>query len=276
MAKEFNGIRNHARIALVFIIAIAAGWGAPGIGHAQDSGIKGFLKRTATALVGHPQTNTTQEKGIVPRNVDAIPGTISTGQAVTKGPVYRPSGRTDFKGLFEGYSVAKNVPRGRFPRVALTFETYGGSVACWNVRATIWQSARDHHDERFELCDAPLVSHDDLGATTVMADPSLALRSVITGKHTLSLPGLTVTDQRTTGPNPPRVSFDVSFGASTPNRSNLRAQYNAIISRAMVVSGYVSKADAGGSDSMRDASRAGSTGQLMWVAGFAPGGNQDH
>jgi hypothetical protein len=241
---------------------------------AQDTGFKDFLKHATAAVMGQPQ-NASTSKNMLPGNVDAVPGTIAVGQAVTDGAVYRPTGRSEFKGIFDGYSVAKNVPRGRFPRVALTFETYGGSVACWQVRATIWQSARNHRDERFELCDAPIVSHDDLGATTIMADPSLALRGVIQGKHILALPGLTVTDERTTGPNPARSPFAVSFGASTPNRSNLEAQYEAILSRAMVVSGYVSKSDAGGSD-MRDASRAGSAEQLMWVAGFAPGGNQDH
>lgn len=261
------------RFFTLFAVVTAA-VAAPSVVHAQDTGFKGFLKQATTAVIGQPQ-NENAGKNILPKNVGAIPGTIAVGQAVTDGAVYRPTGRSEFKGLFDGYSVAKNVPRGRYPRAALTFETYGGSVACWKVRATIWQSSKTHHDEHFELCDAPIVTHDDLGQTTIMPDPSLSLRGVITGKHLLGLPGLTITDERTTGPNPPRSPFAVSFGASTPNRSNLTAQYEAILSRAMVVSGYVSKSDAGGSD-MRDASRAGSAGQLLWVAGFAPGGNQDH
>jgi len=274
MANHAHSTWTRAFGALTIIIAALFSTGTPRTSSAQDTGFKGFLKNATAAVMGQPQSPSSS-KNVMPRNVNDIPGTIAVGQAVTTGSVYRPTGRSEFKGIFDGYSVAKNVPMGRFPRVALTFETYGGSVACWKVRATIWQSARNHHDERFELCDAPIVSHDDLGATSVMPDPSLSLRSVIQGKHILALPGLTVTDERTTGPNPPRSPFAMSFGASTPNRGNLRVQYEAIISRAMVVSGYVSKSDAGGSD-MRDASRAGSAGQLLWVAGFAPGGNQDH
>jgi hypothetical protein len=48
------------------------------------------------------------------------------------------------------------------------------------------------------------------------------------------------------------------------------------MARAMVISGYAARSDVSGSNSMISSTMAGSAGQLMWLAGFAPGGNQDH
>lgn len=245
--------------------------------HAQTSGgARGFLARAAAAVLGQPQQSA-QGKAIHSPTGAGIPGTMAAGQAITDGPVYRPisPAHGQFAGIFDGYSVSESVRRGHYPRVALTFETYGATLPCWKVRATIWQSARNHHDERFELCDAPLTSKDDLGQPTVIGDPTLPLSGVIQSRHILPAPGLSVTDERTTGPTPPRSPFNVNIGSTTPNAGLLLFQYKAIVARAMVISGYASKSDVSGGNTMLSAPTAGSAGQLLWVAGFAPGGNQD-
>ncbi len=252
--------------------------GAITTSHAQSvGGAKGFLYRAAAAVLGQPQKNT-QTTAIHNQAGTDIPGTMGAGQAITDGPVYRPisPAHGQFPGIFDGFSVSESVRRGHYPRVALTFETYGATLACWKVRATIWQSARNHHDERFELCDAPLTGKDDLGQPMVIGDPTLPLSSVIQSRHILPAPGLTVSDERTTGPTPPRSPFNINIGPTTPNASLLLFQYKAIVARAMVISGYASKSDVSGGNAMLSASTAGSAGQLLWVAGFAPGGDQDH
>lgn len=266
---------RHA-IGIGLILALSALTQA----HAQTaSGAKGLLFRAAAAVLGQPQPQQ-NTKATVLRSPDGagIPGTMGAGQAVTDGPVYRATSPAhgDFPGIFDGYSVSESVRRGHYPRVALTFETYGATLACWKVRATIWQSARDHHDERFELCDAPLTTRDDLGQPMVIPDPTLPLTGVIQSRHILPAPGLTVSDERTTGPTPPRSPFNINIGPTTPNAGLLLFQYKAIVSRAMVISGYASKSDVSGGNSMFSAPTAGSAGQLLWVAGFAPGGDQDH
>ena len=145
------------------------------------------------AVLGQPQQSA-QAKAIHAPAGDGIPGTMGAGQAVTDGPVYRPISPThgQFPGIFDGFSVHESVRRGHYPRVALTFETYGATIPCWKVRATIWQSALSHHDERFELCDAPLTGKDDLGQPMVIGDPTLPLSGVIQSRHILPAPGLTV------------------------------------------------------------------------------------
>lgn len=246
--------------------------------HAQSAGsAKGLLFRAAAAVLGQPQQSA-QAKAIHTHAGDGIPGTMGAGQAVTDGAVYRPisPAHGEFPGIFDGFSVHESVRRGHYPRVALTFETYGATIPCWKVRATIWQSARNHHDERFELCDAPLTAKDDLGQPSVIGDPTLALTGVIQSRHILATSGLTVIDKRTIGPNPPRTPFNISVGSSTPNAGLFLFQYKAILARAMVISGYAAKSDISGGNAMLSAPTAGSAGQLLWVAGFAPGGDQDH
>lgn len=248
--------------------------------HAQSAGgAKGLLFRAAAAVLGQPQSQQNTKATVVHSPDGAgIPGTVGAGQAVTDGPAYRPisPAHGDFPGIFDGYSISKSVRRGHYPRVALTFETYGATVACWKVRATIWQSAKSHHDEHFELCDAPLTSRDDLGQPMVIPDPTFPLKGVIESRHTMAANGMTVVDERTTGPNPPRTPFDLNVSATTPNASLFAFQYKAIMARAMVISGYAARSDVSSSNSMISSTMAGSAGQLMWLAGFAPGGNQDH
>jgi hypothetical protein len=273
----FNA-KSHRHAHAISLIAAIVTLCLPGPATAQSAGgAKGFLYRAAAAVLGQPAKNT-QTTAIHNQAGADIPGTMGAGQAITDGPVYRPLSPThgQFPGIFDGFSVSESVRRGHYPRVALTFETYGATLACWKVHATIWQSARNHHDERFELCDAPLTARDDLGQPMVIGDPTLPLSSVIQSRHILPAPGLSVTDERTTGPTPPRSPFNVNIGSTKPNAGLLLFQYKAIVARAMVISGYASKSDVSGGNSMFSAPTAGSAGQLLWVAGFAPGGDQDH
>lgn len=218
-------------------------------GHAQDSDFKGFLKRTAGAVMGQPIGG---QGG--PTN-----GTVSPGTTSTSGPVYRPinpTSATTFEGIFRGYAGAANVEH--FPRVALTFVTYGAAEACWRTKATIWMSAAAHTEETFDLCNGALMMKDDLGRTSEQADPTLSLMRVIDARQYMATNRfVTVVDERTTGPSPARVPFRLNI-ATTDGGAFMR-QYRAIIARAMVVSGY----------------NAGDQGQLMWVGGFDPAGNRD-
>jgi len=215
-------------------------------GHAQDSAFKGFLKRTAGAVMGQPT------------GASSVPnGSVSYGTTATDGPVFRPispaSGAT-FPGIFKGFTASNNT--GLYPRVALTFETFGASEACWRTRATIWTSATNHREETFDLCNAPLVMTDDLGHTTTQQDPTLTL-SIKMANPTFA-PGVPISPERNTGPNPPRLPFEVSLN-SAPRAALLKSQYKAIVARAMVITGYA------GNTSMPQ----------MWVGGFNPSGNRD-
>lgn len=217
---------------------------------AQDSGgFKGFLKRTAGAVMGQPVGG---QGG--PTN-----GTVSSGTTSTDGPVYRPvapTSGTTFEGIFHGYAGAANVEH--FPRVALTFITYGAAEACWRTKATIWSSASAHTEETFDLCNGVLMMKDDLGRTTQQSDPTLSLTSVIDARQYMATNRfVTVVDERTTGPNPARIPFHLNIAQA--DGGTFMRQYRAIVARAMVISGY----------------NAGDRGQLMWVGGFDPAGNRD-
>lgn len=213
-------------------------------GHAQDTGgFKGILKRTAGAVMGQPSDSTR-------------PVTVN-GTTGTDGPTYRPISPTaggTFEGVFHAYSPTGNP--GKFPRVSLYFETFGASEPCWRTRATIWLSERSHREETFDLCNAPIVTKDDLGATTVLADPTTTYLGMLSRQP--FAPGVPITPDRTIGPNPPRVPFLMDFG-SAPNKGALRGQYQAIVTRALVISGYAKSPYE----------------PLMWVAGFSPEGNKD-
>lgn len=268
--KQGNHVtRSYRAFGLMLALCITAQTSA------QESGFKGFLHRTANAITGQPNPATqSSHQGGANTNLGGgmIPGTLPQGQAVTDGPVYRPhEGGSAFNGVFNGYSIPVAVARGTYPRVALTFEVYGGSEACWTVRARIWASAKDHHDEHFELCDAPVTGKDDLGSSQIYQDPTMDLLSVIQGRRYMSKPTYNVVADRTEGPNPPAIPFALSIGSVSPQ---FKTQYNAIVARAMVVSGYVSANDASvGNMSMGQT--AGAAGQLLWIAGFTPGGNRD-
>jgi hypothetical protein len=215
---------------------------------AQDtgSGFKGFLQRTAHAITGQPTAA---------HSPTALPGTVSTGNAVTAGAAYRPVSPTSggsFPDIFRTYTAAA----GKFPRVALTFETFGASEACWRTKATIWTSETRHTDEIFDLCNAPLILKDDLGRTTIQADPTISLMTPM-AKQTFA-PGVTITPDHTIGPGVPRLPFTVNLGTG-PDATLLTAQYRAIVARAMVISGYATNVH----------------NPLMWVSGFNPNGNKD-
>lgn len=234
MAFSYRGAGLSA-LLLLFASDLAA---------AQDSGgFKGFLQRTAGAVLGQSNGNGRAKAG--------------NGPSFTDGPVYRPispaSGGT-FPDLFRGWSSINNP--GKFPRVSLFFESFGASAACWRTRATIWTTETKHYEEVFDLCDAPVVTHDDLGATTTLSDPTTTYLGKLS--HETFAPGIPVTADRTVGPNPPRIPFLMDFG-SAPNKSQLRGQYQDIIVRAMIVSGYAKSPQE----------------PLLWVGGFAPNGNRD-
>jgi len=260
-------MKDQHRIGWAALIALAC----VGPAAAQETGgFKGWLKRTGQAVVGVPATNGSP-------TVASNPATSANG-ATTTGPVFRPISPArggEFQGIFDGYSIAKNSPRGHYPRVALTAEVYGGSQPCWTFRATIWQSAAAHHDERFELCNAPLMTKDDLGQPVEAANPTGPLMSVITGHQTMPSTHVQVSTQRTTGPDPAAMPFAVQIAATTPAGKAMLAQYDQLLARAMFVSGYAPPDQMISGTAYRTAGTVGSDGRLMWFAGFEPGGNRD-
>jgi hypothetical protein len=209
---------------------------------ANQGGFRGFLKHTADAVMGQPNRGAAA----------SVPGTVSNGNAATDGAAYRPispaSGGT-FPDIFRGYTTVNNT--GRFPRVSIYFETFGASEACWRTRATIWTSETNHREETFDLCNAALVMKDDLGHSSVQADPTTSLLAPMS-RETFA-PGIPVTPERTAGPNPPRLPFLLSM-SSAPNAALLRGQYQHIVARAMVISGFANNPHI----------------PLFWVAGFNP------
>jgi hypothetical protein len=233
----------------------------------------GCFKRTASAVLGVPAPAAAGAPTTGSRS-----GVAGTGEALTTGAVFRPlapASGGQFAGIFATYSIAKNTPRGKFPRVALTAETYGGSLPCWTFRATIWQTENSRHDERFELCNAPMMVKDDLGQPGEAADPVGPLMSVITAHQTLPSAQVQVTPERTEGPNPPAMPFAVQVATSTPAGFALLAQYDALIARALYVSDYAPSSVMIAGNGYRLAGTVGSDGRLMWFAGFTPGGNRD-
>lgn len=250
-----------------FAVLLVSAFLLPAASSAQD-GFKGFLHRTANAITGAP----TSQPAAAPN-----PTTWANG-VTTTGAVFRPISPArggEFPGIFNDYSIAKNSPRGHYPRVALTAEIYGGTMACWTFRATVWHSATNHHDERFELCNAPLMTKDDLGQPVEAANPTGPLMSVITMHQTLPSTHVRVSTQRTTGPDPAAMPFAVQIAATTPAGKAMLAQYDQLIARAMFVSGYAPPDQMISGNAYRTAGTVGADGRLMWFAGFAPGGNRD-
>ncbi|WP_090351124.1 hypothetical protein [Dyella sp. 333MFSha] len=205
--------RRGGRVAVVSTCALLlAGRATVVSAQTTDGGSKGFLQRTAGAVMGRPAAS---------GSTDA--GTNSRGGAITEGAAYRPISPTygsTFSGIFRTYTPVSNP--GKFPRVSLYFETFGASEACWRTRATIWTSEQAHREETFDLCNAPIATKDDLGNETVMSDATTTYLGMMS--RTTFAPGVPIAPDRTVGPNPPRVPFLMDFRRA-PNPTQLRGQY---------------------------------------------------
>jgi len=228
--------------------------------HAQDSGgLKGFLHRagsaithTASKVLGGPGGN----------------GQVA-GPATTNGPYYRPINPAkpgDIVGIFASHRIGA-----AWPRVAVKFTEAGTHLACWTAVAEVWRSAKRHHQETFQVCNAPISFTDATGQSHYIAAPEDAVGN---GQGTLQLTiaqniqGISHVDTapggaRNMGPLPPSMLFDL--GPATQS-GPFAHQYHEVLIRLMWLTGWMNH-----DDPVLD-TRAGKT---LWIVGVDPAGNHD-
>lgn len=225
--------------------------------HAQDTGFSGFLHRAGAVVKAGA--------GQVLGQPAAATGNPSSVAVTTTGAYFRPTQPAsggEFQGLFDHWKQGD-----AWPRASVFFTEYGSQLPCWNVRATIWHSASSHHEETFQVCNAPIVTTDDLGNKAQVGGPAL---SGLMGQQLVlarNVPGIShaeTSSSRNAGPNPPASPFGVNIAGLEGTR--IRPMYNAVIIRMAWVTGYMTH-DA--------AAINGLSGKSLWVAGFDPAGNHD-
>ncbi|WEN13901.1 hypothetical protein PY254_11685 [Rhodanobacter sp. AS-Z3] len=223
---------------------------------AQESGIGGFLHRagavvkaSAGQVLGQP-TSTQNPSGVA---------------VTTTGDYFRPTHPAsggEFQGLFNHWKQGD-----AWPRASVYFTEYGSALPCWNARATIWRSASSHHEETFQVCNAPIVVKDDMGNTAQIAgfplDGPLGTQFFIAR----NVPGISHADtapSRNAGPNPPAAPFGVNIAGLEGTR--IRPMYDDVVIRLAWVTGYMTH-DGAPLNTL--------SGKSLWVAGFDPAGNHD-
>lgn len=234
-----------------------------------------FLLITALALSSTAQAQDAGLKGLFHRAKSAISHTASSllgghrntqgkvaGPSTTDGPYYRPINPAKpgaIVGIFNRHRVGQ-----AWPRVAVKFTKAGTNLACWTAEAEIWKSARHHHRETFQICNAPLAFQDASGQTRYLGapeddpydsqgTPAITLAQNIQG---LSHAQTALGGERTFGPNPPHMLFDVNGASSSPD---FQHQYHEILVRLMWLTGWMDHGDP------RLNNMAGKT---LWVVGF--------
>jgi hypothetical protein len=228
--------------------------------HAQDSGaLKGFLHRAGSAI-----THTASKVLGAPGGNGQV-----AGPAATEGPYYRPINPAkpgDIVNVFAGHKIGD-----AWPRVAVRFTEAGTHLACWTATARVWHSATRHHDESFQVCNAPISFTDAMGQSHYITAPEdaagngqgtlqLTIAQNIQGiSHVNTAPG----GVRNMGPLPPSMLFDL--GAATQS-GTFAHQYHEILIRLMWLTGWMNHADP-----VLD-TRAGKT---LWIVGVDPAGNHD-
>jgi len=213
--------------------------------HAQANGISGFFHRAGAALK------------IGASKVLGQP-TPTGGGATTIGATFRPinpaSGR-QFTGLFDQWHSGDS-----WPRASVFFTKWGPNLPCWNARATIWHSPRSHHVETFQVCNAPLFIHDDMGGSMQLTIDNSVETQIVIAQNIQGLTHADTANSRNAGPNPPRSLFGLNFGAE---RVALMPQYHEILLRLMYAAGYEDATTKGIN---------GMSGKVLWVQGFDPAG----
>lgn len=226
--------------------------------HAQETGFTGFLHRAGAA---------------VSRTATAVTGNAPAGSqrpnplgVTTSGAYYRPIRPAQgamFPGLFSHYRPGIDS----FPRVALTFTRFGASEPCWTVEATIWRSTNASTVETLDICNATIVTLDDLGNPATVnsgeamgvANGLLQLQNVEGSSHARS------TAERATGPLPPQMLFQVQN--TGPNALAFSTQYREILFRLAWLSGFVGP-------QVSETNLTSTIGKSMWTR-FDPAGNLD-
>lgn len=224
--------------------------------HAQESGFTGFLHRagavvkaSAGQVLGRP-ASTANPSGVA---------------ATTTGAYFRPSHPTSggqFQGLFDHWKQGD-----AWPRASVFFTEYGSQLPCWKARATIWRSPSSHHEETFEVCNAPVVVTDDMGNVAQVGGPGLTATMGEQLFLARNVPGIShaeTSSSRNAGPNPPAEPFGVDISGLEGTR--IRPMYDAVIIRLAWITDYIN----------HDATSVNNlSGKSLWVAGFDPAGNHD-
>lgn len=223
--------------------------------HAQDSGLKGFLHR-AGSTIGQVAGRAL--------GAPANPAAAQTGGiASATGPYFeriKPATGGEFEGLFERWKQGD-----AWPRAAVKFTEFGSQLPCWTATATIWHSPSRSHEETFKVCNAPIVTTDDLGNPAQVG--GMPLNGIGTQLFLArNVPGISHADTsstRNTGPNPPALLFGVSLVGESQRIAPL---YDQQIVRLAWITGYINHGEGAVNNN---------SGKLLWVAGFDPAGNRD-
>jgi hypothetical protein len=223
-----------------------------GMAHGQNTGVAGFFQRAGAAI----KTGAGQVLG---------KPAASSGTSATTGAYFRPISPADggqFQGLFDHWKQGD-----AWPRAAIYFTKWGSSLPCWTARATVWRSPTSHHDETFEICNAPLVIKDDMGGTQTLGatggfDPSQTSFKIDSAQNIQGISHADSSNVRDTGPNPPHNLFALNWGT----HRTLLPQYYEIVLRAMYACGYEDPTSKGINVM---------AGKTLWVVGFDQAGNAD-
>lgn len=230
----------------VLLLALAAA----STTHAQSTGVAGFFQRAGTAIKQGAGT-------VLHGNGSTGTQTDATGVAVTSGDIYKPispASGGEFVDLFKGSRHGQ-----LWPRAAITFLSYGASLPCWTIRATIWHSSTSHHDETFEICHAPMVTTDAVGNKTEITG---AFNQTWMRRNSPGITHVQSASDRSIGPNPPDQFFMVPLTDHL-----LEVQYKNMVMRLAWVSGSINHENPSTDDGEFN---------LMWTAAFDPAGSHDH
>jgi len=245
---------NNGRFLIRGWLAALAVFAGISTAQAQSTGFQGFLQRAGSA-VSQTASSVLGKKGT----------TSPAGTSTTTGAYFRPIPPADggqFQGLFDHWKQGD-----AWPRAAIYFTKWGTSLPCWTARATVWRSPTSHHDETFQICNAPLTIRDDMGGTQTLGatggfDPSQTSFKIDSAQNIQGISHADSSSVRDTGPNPPHNLFALNWGSHRA----LLPQYYEIVLRAMYACGYEDPTSKG-INTM--------AGKSLWVVGFDQAGNAD-
>jgi hypothetical protein len=181
---------------------------------AQSTGFQGFLQRAGSAV--------SQTASNVLGNHQGVGN--AGGGATTSGATFRPISPAtggQFTGLFNNWHSGD-----AWPRASIYFTAWGPNLPCWTARATIWRSVREHVEETFQVCNAPLFIHDDMGGSMQLSATHTTDNVVMKMDGAVNIQGISHADtanERNAGPNPPHSLFALSSSGIPASCSRERA-----------------------------------------------------
>lgn len=201
-----------------------------------------------------------------------------------QGSVYKSiEGPGSFQGLFADQNH-EQAQRGKlkWPRAAITFVEYGGSLLCWKVRAKIWTNPSASHYETFQICNAKIRGRKDALGRAVYVSP-VALSGInfrlnqvdsATAAHITGIPD--TGKNRTEGPNPPARPWNPDLaGGGDPVINRFNERFGEMKQRLAWISGFVNDDDLIQNEAASNLMGVHFSDARMWIVGFQPGGNAD-